>query len=80
MTREKCDGYDHTFKVITVKLSALLGVYIKDVVHILDIHPIMLYRWKTRGLSSYAQKDIELLARIERIFGDVDGNPKYAKR
>lgn len=38
-----------------------------------DVSPRGYYSWKTRGLSSHAKKDIELLNGIERIFGDIDG-------
>ena len=47
MTRKtKYDYYDDSFKVTAVELGALPGVQAKDVAEILDIHPIMLYRWK----------------------------------
>ena len=38
--------YDDRFKATAVELGALPGVHAKDVAEILDIHPIMLYRWK----------------------------------
>jgi len=47
MTRKtKYDYYNDAFKVTAVELGALPGVQSKDVAEILDIHPVMLYRWK----------------------------------
>jgi len=47
MSRKKAySSYDDRFKVTAVELGALPGVNAKDVAEILDIHPIMLYRWK----------------------------------
>ena len=40
------DYYDDHFKATAVELGALPGVKAKDVATVLDIHPIMLYRWK----------------------------------
>jgi transposase len=46
MTRKtKYDYYDDSFKATAVELGALPGVKAKDVAEVLDIHPIMLYRW-----------------------------------
>ena len=44
--KTKYDYYDDAFKAIAVELGALPGVHAKDVAEVLDIHPIMLYRWK----------------------------------
>ncbi|VAX11720.1 hypothetical protein MNBD_GAMMA25-2139 [hydrothermal vent metagenome] len=44
--KTKYDYYDESFKAIAVKLVSLPGVYAKDVAEVLDINPIMLYRWK----------------------------------
>ncbi len=44
--KTKYDYYDDSFKATAVELSSLPGVYAKDVAEVLDIHPIMLYRWK----------------------------------
>jgi len=40
------DYYSNDFKAAAVELGALSGVRAKDVAEVLDIHPIMLYRWK----------------------------------
>ena len=44
--KTKYDFYDDAFKATAVELGGLPGVYAKDVAEVLDIHPIMLYRWK----------------------------------
>lgn len=44
--KTKYDSYDDRFKATAVELGALPGVKAIDVAQILDIHPIMLYRWK----------------------------------
>ena len=40
------DFYSDHFKVTAVELGALPGVKATDIAKVLDIHPIMLYRWK----------------------------------
>lgn len=40
------DFYDDQFKATAVELGDLPGVKAKDVAEVLEIHPIMLYRWK----------------------------------
>ena len=55
MTRKtQYDYYDDSFKATAVKLGALPGVQAKDVAEVLDIHPMMLYRWK----KEYREGDI----------------------
>jgi transposase-like protein len=44
--KTKYDFYDDWFKATAVELGALPGVQAQDVAEVLDIHPIMLYRWK----------------------------------
>ncbi len=44
--KSKYDCYDDIFKATAVELAALRGVYAQDVAEVLDIHPVMLYRWK----------------------------------
>jgi len=44
--RTKYESYDDRFKATAVELGALPGVKALDVAEVLDIHPIMLYRWK----------------------------------
>ena len=44
--KTKYDYYDDSFKATAVELGALPGVQAQDVAGVLDIHPVMLYRWK----------------------------------
>ena len=44
--KTKYDYYDDSFKATAVELGALPGVQAQDVATVLDIHPVMLYRWK----------------------------------
>ncbi len=73
------DYYDDKFKATAVELGALPGVYAKDVAEVLDIHPIMLYRWKKEyrdgdimtkpnkgSLDSSTQKELKRLKKIEK--------------
>lgn len=52
--KTKYDYYGDRFKATAVELGALPGVKAKDVAKILDIHPVMLYRWK----KEYREGDI----------------------
>ena len=38
--------YSDWFKATAVELGALPGVHAQDVAGVLDVHPVMLYRWK----------------------------------
>jgi len=73
------DSYDDEFKATAVELSALPRVYAKDIAEVLDIHPIMLYRWKKEyrdgdimhkskkgSLDSATQKELKRLKKIEK--------------
>jgi len=44
--KTKYDYYDDEFKATAVELGTLPGVQAQDVALVLDIHPVMLYRWK----------------------------------
>ncbi len=44
--KSKYDFYDDGFKATAVKPGMLPGIQAQDVAEVLDIHPIMLYRWK----------------------------------
>lgn len=44
--RKHYDRYDHHFKVTAIALSNIKDVYVKDVAEALNIHPVMLYRWR----------------------------------
>lgn len=77
--KAKYDFYDDWFKATAVELGALPGVYATDVAQVLDIHPIMLYRWKKEyrdgvimkksakaNLDSETRKEIKRLKKIEK--------------
>ncbi len=49
--KTKYDFYDESFKATAVELGSLPGVYAKDVAEVLDIHPIMLYRWQLESVK-----------------------------
>ena len=42
----KVGRYSNEFKITAIRLANLPGTYLQDVAKILDIHPIMLSRWK----------------------------------
>ena len=44
--KKKYNFYGDHFKVTAVELGGLPGVKAIDIAKVLDIHPIMLYRWK----------------------------------
>ena len=44
--KTKYDTYGDDFKATAVALGALPKVKATDVAEVLDIHPVMLYRWK----------------------------------
>lgn len=71
--------YSDWFKATAVELGALRGVHAQDVAGVLDIHPIMLYRWKkqyrdgeimkkpTEGsLNSEERSELRRLKKLER--------------
>ncbi len=77
--KSKYDFYDDAFKATAVELGALPGVQAKDIAEVLDIHPIMLYRWKkeyregeimkrpTKGsLDTVTEKELKRLRNIEK--------------
>ena len=79
--KNKYNFYDDQFKATAVKLGALPGVQSKDVAEVLDIHPVMLYRWKKEyregeimekskkgSLDTAAAKELKRLKKIEKDF------------
>ena len=72
--KKKYDYYDDSFKATAVELGALPGVHAKDVAKVLDIHPIMLYRWKNEYREGVIMKkpvksvlDTELARELKRL-------------
>ena len=80
MVRKKqYDYYDDDFKATAVALGALRGVETQAVAGVLDIHPVMLYRWKKEvregkivaqgkkgTLDSEMNRELARLRRVER--------------
>jgi len=77
--KTKYDFYNDQFKATAVELGALSGVKAKQVADILDIHPVMLYRWKKEykegaimkkvnkgSLNSETQSELQRLKTIEK--------------
>lgn len=77
--KAKYDYYNDNFKATAVELGALPGVQAQDVAAVLDIHPVMLYRWKKeyrdgdimkktdKGmLDSEAQRELKRLKKVEK--------------
>ncbi len=65
------DYYDDGFKATAVELGGLPGVYAKDVAKVLDIHPIMLYRWKKEV------RDGDIMGKPEK--GSLDNEAKLER-
>ena len=80
MARKKhYNYYDDDFKATAVALGSLPGVEAQAVAGVLDIYPVMLYRWKkelregrivsksTKGsLDTETKKELSRLRRIEK--------------
>jgi len=77
--KTKYDFYDDAFKATAVELGALPGVQAQDVADVLDIHPIMLYRWKKEyrdgdimkkpdkgTLDSEMRRELKRLKKVEK--------------
>ena len=67
--KTKYDSYDDHYKATAVALGDLPKTKATDVAKILDIHPVMLYRWKkelTDGIIM-AKKDKGTLEAQEKI-------------
>ena len=58
--KTKYDFYGDHFKSTAVELGALPGVKAADVAKVLDIHPVMLYRWKKE------YRDGEIMAKQDK--------------
>lgn len=79
--KKKYDYYDNHFKATAVALGDLTGVQAKDVAEVLDIHPVMLYRWKKEvrdgeimskpkkgSLDTVQAKELKRLKQIEKAY------------
>lgn len=61
--RKHCNFYDDTFKATAVALTKIPGVKAIHVAEALDIHEVMLYRWRMevrRGQIMAKKKDINI--------------------
>ncbi len=75
MARKKhYNFYDDTFKATAVALTEIPGVLVKHVAEVLDIHEVMLYRWRMemrRGelmsKKTTTQLDPEMLKELKRL-------------
>lgn len=72
--RKHYNFYDDDFKATAVALTEISGVLSKDVAEALDIHEVMLYRWRMemrRGQIMSKKKNIqidpELKAELKRL-------------
>ncbi|MBL4744559.1 MAG: transposase [Cycloclasticus sp.] len=79
--KTKYDYYDDDFKVTAIELGSLPKVKSKDVADILDIHPVMLYRWKKElrdgiilkapgkgQISNQTSDELKRLKQVEKSF------------
>ncbi len=77
--KKRYDFYGDDFKATAVALGALPGVESRAVAGVLDIHPVMLYRWKkelrdgkimatnnSSTLNSEMKRELSRLRRVER--------------
>lgn len=74
MARKKhYNFYDDTFKATAVALTHIPGVLAKHVAEVLDVHEVMLYRWRMemrRGefvSKKTTQLDPEILKELKRL-------------
>jgi transposase len=57
----KAHRYTVEFKLKAVKLSSLKGVQVQDVAEALDIHPIMLTRWRKEAREGRLRGRVEAM-------------------
>jgi len=57
----KAHRYTIEFKLKAVKLSSLKGVQVQDVAEALDIHPIMLTRWRKEAREGRLRGRVEAM-------------------
>ena len=78
------DRYDDRFKATAVELGNLPGVKAQSVAKILDIHPVMLYRWKKEyregeivakpskgSLNTEEKSELKRLRKIEKAHEEL---------
>ncbi len=66
---KKVNRYSNEFKITAIRLAGMPGTLLQDVAKILNIHPIMLSRWKKEyregKITGEAHPDIEKLTEME---------------
>lgn len=91
--KTKYDFYDDRFKATAVELGNLPGVKAKDVAEVLDIHPIMLYRWKKEyhdgvivkksdkgTLESEEKQELKRLRKLEKAYKQLQMEHELLKK
>src|SRR6266508_6361892 len=61
----KVHRYTTEFKLKAVKLSSLKGVLVQDVAEALDIHPIMLTRWRKEAREGRLRGRVEAMPGVK---------------
>ena len=61
--------YSTDFKVKAVELSCQEGIQVQQVAAGLDIHPVMLSRWRKEYLEGKGRKRVERLMREASLMG-----------
>ena len=74
--KTKYDFYDDWFKATAVELGALPGVQAQDVAEVLDIHPIMLYRWK----KEFGMMEVSQTKRLRELEKENGARSKALRR
>ena len=82
--KTKYDSYGDDFKATAVALGKLPKVKVTDVAEILDIHPVMLYRWKKElndgiimakkdkgTLDAEEKSELKRLRKLEKAHDDL---------
>jgi transposase len=77
--KAKYGTYDDQFKTTAVELSTLPGVQSQHVAEVLEIHPVMLYRWKKElregkivkpmmkgSLDAQMRRELKRLTKVEK--------------
>ena len=91
--KSKYDCYDDIFKATAVELAALRGVYAQDVAEVLDIHPVMLYRWKKEcrdgvimkkpvkgSIETSTSSELKRLKKIEKAYEQLQMKHEILKK